>query len=146
MFQLGYWALFFASFLAATIVPFSSEAILSGMMVAGYSVPLSLVLATAGNWLGGLTSFYLGYIGKEEWISRYLRIRNEKTDRFKKYITGKEQWIAFFCWLPFVGDVLAVALGLLKTSPFRVALGMLLGKALRYLVWAYFTLYIMQMA
>ncbi len=145
MFQLGYWALFFASFLAATIVPFSSEAILSGMMVAGYSVPISLVLATVGNWLGGLTSFYLGYLGKEEWISRYLRINNEKTDRFKKYITGKEQWIALFCWLPFVGDVLAVALGLLKTSPFRVALGMLLGKALRYLVWAYFTLYIMQM-
>lgn len=144
MFELGYFALFLSSFLAATVIPFSSEAILSGMLLAGYSLPLILVLATLGNWLGGLTSYYLGYLGKETWIQKYLRIPQEKTDRFKKLINGKEGWIAFFCWLPFVGDVLAVSLGLLKVNPFRTFVGMLIGKALRYIVWAAFTLWIFQ--
>ena len=145
MFELGYLGLFLSSFLAATVVPFSSEAILSGMLMAGYPVPSSLVLATLGNWLGGLTSYYLGYLGKEEWIQTYLHIPKEKTDRFKQYIKGKETWIAFFCWLPFIGDVLAVAMGLLKISPLQTALGMLLGKALRYLVWAFLTIWIINL-
>jgi membrane protein YqaA with SNARE-associated domain len=143
MFQLGYWGLFLASFLAATVVPFSSELILSAMLGAGYAVGWCLVLATLGNWLGGLTSFYLGYLGKESWIEKYLRIKSAKTDRFKKYIKGKEAWIAFFCWVPFVGDVLAVALGLLHVSPWRTAIGMLMGKAVRYAVWAFFTLWVL---
>ncbi|MGD9992578.1 MAG: YqaA family protein [Salinivirgaceae bacterium] len=140
MFELGYWGLFLASFLAATVVPFSSEVILSGMLAAGYAAIPSLILATLGNWLGGLTSFYLGYLGKEVWIEKYLRIDNTKLERFKTFIAGKEAWIAFFCWLPLVGDVIAVALGLLHVSPLRVGIGMLIGKAARYAVWAYFTL------
>lgn len=141
MFELGYLGLFLASFLAATVVPFSSEALLSAMVFADYSVPASLVVATLGNWLGGLTSYYLGYLGKQAWIEKYLRVPPEKTEKFKNKIAGREQWVAFFCWLPFIGDVLAVALGLLKFSPWRVALGMLLGKGLRYLVWAWLTLW-----
>lgn len=142
MFELGYWGLFLASFLAATVVPFSSEVILSGMLAAGYATIPSLILATLGNWLGGLTSFYLGFLGKEAWIEKYLRISKTKIERFKTFIAGKEAWIAFFCWLPLVGDVIAVALGLLHVSPLRVGIGMLIGKAVRYAVWAYFTLWL----
>jgi len=139
MFELGYWGLFFASYLAATIVPFSSEAILSGVIMAGYNPILSLVIATSGNFLGGMSSYYLGYLGKLQWIEKYLRIPHSKTENFKQKISGKEQWIAFFCWLPFIGDVIAVCLGLLRINQIRVSLGMLIGKALRYLVWAYLT-------
>ncbi|MGE4288611.1 MAG: YqaA family protein [Salinivirgaceae bacterium] len=142
MFELGYVGIFIASFLAATVVPFSSEVILSGMLAAGYAAFPSLVLATVGNWLGGLSSFYLGYLGKEVWIERYLRISKTKIEQFKEFILGKEAWIAFFCWLPLVGDVIAVALGLLHVSPLRVGIGMLIGKAVRYAVWAYFTLWL----
>jgi membrane protein YqaA with SNARE-associated domain len=130
--EYGYIGLFLASFLAATIVPFSSEAIFSGMLFAGFNPIGCLILASAGNWLGGMTSFGLGYLGKEEWIEKYLRIEREKTTRFKNYITGKEIWIAFFCWLPFIGDVLAVAMGLLKTNLWLTSLGMLVGKIIRY--------------
>lgn len=144
MFELGYWGLFLASFLAATVVPFSSEAVLSGIIVAGYKPVYCLVIATAGNWLGGFTSYYLGYLGKEKWIEKYLRIPKAKTNKFKHKIMGKEQWVAFFCWLPFIGDVLAVCLGLLRVNAFRVAWGMLLGKGIRYLIWAYFTLWLIK--
>ena len=141
MFELGYWGLFLASFLAATVVPFSSEAILSGMIIADYNPVFSLIAATFGNWFGGLSSYYIGFLGKEFWIEKYLRIPKAKTERFKLLIKGKEVWIAFFCWLPFIGDVIAVVLGLLKVNFINVSIGMFIGKAVRYLVWAYLTIW-----
>lgn len=144
MFEFGYVGLFLASFLAATVLPFSSEAILSGTIYAGYNPLAALVLATFGNWLGGVSSYYLGYIGKQNWIERYLRIPIKKTELFKLKIKGKEQWVAFFCWLPLVGDVIAVTLGLLKVNAVNVFIGIFIGKALRYIVWAFFTLWLLQ--
>lgn len=140
MFESGYLALFLASFLAATVVPFSSEAILSGMLAAGYDLYWSLALATLGNWLGGLSSYYIGWLGKTEWIEKYLRIKHEQVVKTQNRIAGKELWISFFCWLPGVGDVIAVLLGLLKVNVWNAAIGMLLGKMVRYIVWALLTL------
>jgi len=140
MFELGYLGLFLASFLAATIIPFSSEAMLSAMLFSKYSLFYSITAATIGNWLGGLTSYYLGYLGKQNWIEKYLRISESKIEKFKLKIAGKEAWIAFFCWLPFIGDVIAVVLGLLKINLYWVSFGMLIGKALRYIVLAYITI------
>ncbi|MBI9068292.1 MAG: DedA family protein [Salinivirgaceae bacterium] len=134
MFNLGYLALFLASFLAATVVPFSSEAILSGMLLAKYNMVLCVGVATLGNFLGGLTSYYLGYLGREIWIEKYLKVPIEKVERIKAKIKGKEQWIAFFCWLPFVGDIIAIALGFVKMNVLNVSIGMFIGKLIRYLV------------
>ncbi len=49
MFEAGYLGLFLASFLAATVVPFSSEALLSGMLAANYDLYSCLALATVGQ-------------------------------------------------------------------------------------------------
>lgn len=144
MFELGYLGLFLASFLAATVVPFSSEAILSGTIIAGFNPFISLIIATLGNWFGGVSSYYLGFLGKQRWIEKYLKIPQEKTDNFKQRLKGKEHWVAFFCWLPFIGDIIAVTLGLLKINQFKVLVGMFIGKAARYAVWAYFTLWLIQ--
>lgn len=144
MLDFGFWSLFLASFLAATIIPFSSEAILSGMIYTGFDPVICLSAASIGNWLGGLSSYLLGYLGKEKWIERYLRIPNTKTEKFKKIIKGKETWIALFCWLPFIGDVIAVALGLLKQRFIGVSIGMLIGKTLRYIIWAYLTIFLVR--
>lgn len=137
MFQLGYGGLFLASFLAATVIPFSSEALLSAMLHFKYNALLCLLVATFGNFLGGMSSYYLGYLGKEPWIEKYLRIPLVKIEDFKSKIAGKESWIAFFCWLPFIGDLIAVSLGVLKQKQLYVALGMFLGKLSRYFVIIY---------
>ncbi len=142
--ELSYSLLFFASFLAATVVPFSSEVILSGVLAAGFDPAITLLVASMGNWLGGLTSYGVGWIGKWHWIEKYLRIPEKRISSWNKKIEGREGWIAFFCWLPFVGDALAVALGLLKTNFYRTALWMLIGKTLRYIVWGYLTLQTLQ--
>lgn len=139
-FEIGYWGLFLACFLAATVVPFSSEATLSAVIVAGFDPITSLVVATVGNWLGGLTSFMLGYLGKLEWIHKYLRIPQQQLDKMQGFAKGKELWVSTLCWLPFIGDVIAVVLGLLRTNIYLTAIGMLIGKAIRYIVWAYLTI------
>ncbi|MDI3521720.1 MAG: hypothetical protein PWR04_1708 [Anaerophaga sp.] len=138
--DLGYWGLFLASFLAATIIPFSSEFVLSGILAAGGDPVLSLATATLGNWLGGLTSYWIGWLGKFEWIEKYLGIPKEKLEKWHRKVKGKEGWIGLFCWLPGIGDIIAVVLGLLKSNFWIASTGMLAGKALRYLVWGMLTL------
>ena len=57
----GYIGLFVGSFVAATVVPFSSDVLLVGMLAAGGNVWLSVLVATVGNWAGGLTSYWIGW-------------------------------------------------------------------------------------
>jgi membrane protein YqaA with SNARE-associated domain len=136
----GYLGLFFASFLAATIIPFlSSEALLSLMIVNQYSLGTVLLVATIGNWLGGLSCYYIGWLGKWDLIEKHLKIKVLTLERLKPKVDRWGAPLAFFCWIPIIGDPLAVGLGLFKTNPISVALWILIGKGIRYLVWAYIT-------
>ena len=136
----GYPGLFFASFLAATIIPFlSSEALLSLMIVNQYNLGSVLLVATIGNWFGGLSCFYLGWLGNWSLIEKHLKIKTVTLERLKPKVDRWGAPLAFFCWVPVIGDPLAVGLGLFKTNPISVALWILIGKGIRYLVWAYIT-------
>lgn len=135
--EFGYIGLFLASFLAATIVPFSSEIILSGALLSGMHPWTCVWIATLGNWLGGMTSYYLGLLGKLEWIEKYLRIKQEKLEKFNARVQRYGDWFAFFSFVPFVGDVIAVATGFFRCKWWKVAIAMLLGKLARYIVWMY---------
>jgi len=53
----GYIGVFIASFLAATILPFSSEVVLTGALLGGGGYWSCMIAATAGNFLGGMTCF-----------------------------------------------------------------------------------------
>ena len=74
----GYFGLFISAFLAGSIIPFSSEAVLGLLLIAGYDSWGCVFSATLGNWLGGVTCYYIGYLGKTEWIHTYLKIPEEK--------------------------------------------------------------------
>src|SRR5665811_1484437 len=63
LFDYSLWGLFLASFLAATVVPFSSEALLSFLIVNGTDAYTAVMVATAGNWLGGMSSFCIPLLG-----------------------------------------------------------------------------------
>ena len=133
--EYSYPGVFFASFLAATILPFSSEVVLTGVLLAGASYWPCMMAATAGNFLGGMTCFWLGMVGKIEWIKKYLRLDIAKLERIQKRIQNKGAWIGFFVFLPGIGDFIAVALGFMRANVWVVAVSMLIGKALRYWVW-----------
>lgn len=136
-FELGYAGLFFASFLAATIVPFSSDAVVVGMVTGGYDAFWSITIATIGNTLGGMSSYGFGYIGKWDWIEKYLRIKKERLERMQLRIKKYTGLAAFLTWLPIVGDIIAVALGLLKINVYKVTIFMTAGKLARYIAIVY---------
>ncbi|MDP4270184.1 MAG: VTT domain-containing protein [Bacteroidota bacterium] len=131
----GYFGLFLASFLAATILPFSSEIVFSALVLAGMNLWGCTVAATIGNFLGGLSCYYLGYLGNVEWIEKYLKIKKEKVDKLQNWLNGKGSAMAFFVFLPGVGDIIAVALGFLRANVYAVSLFMFAGKFIRYIVW-----------
>jgi membrane protein YqaA with SNARE-associated domain len=137
--ELGYLGLFLATFLAATVLPFSSEAILGGMLYAGFDPITCLVVATVGNSLGGFSSYGLGYLGDWQKLTKWLRTDEAKVHKWQALIKRYGSFTAILCWLPIVGDVIAIALGLFKTPFLPVSLWMVLGKALRYafLTWLF---------
>ena len=70
----GYWGMFISAFLAGTILPFSSEAVLLACIGLGLDPIASTLSTTAGNALGGLTCYGIGHLGKMEWIEKYLKV------------------------------------------------------------------------
>ena len=67
-FEIGYWGLFISSFLAATIIPVTSEALLILMLSMGYDPLISLTSATIGNTLGGWLNYIIGRMGNPYWL------------------------------------------------------------------------------
>tara|TARA_B100001094_G_scaffold189255_1_gene183450 strand:- start:16310 stop:16759 length:450 start_codon:yes stop_codon:yes gene_type:complete len=137
--EFGFFGLFLASFLGATIIPFSSELVLSLLLAKGFDINISIIVATLGNWLGGLSSYFLGSLGKWNFIEKYFRIKKEKIIRFKKKIDKWGSIYAFLCCLPIIGDPIAVSLGFFKTNFVKVSIWMLIGKLVKYILWAFIT-------
>jgi len=131
--------LFIASFLGATVIPFSSELVFSLLIIKGYDFNLSLLVATTGNWLGGLSSYFLGRLGKWSTLEKYFKLKKEKIVKFKTNIDKWGSLLAFFCWLPVIGDPIAVGLGFFRTNYILVAIWMFIGKFIRYILWALVT-------
>lgn len=133
--DLGYWGLFIGSFLASTVIPMSADVLLLGVLALGGNIWLCLGIATIGNWLGGLTSYWIGWIGKWEWIERWLKVKEEQLIRQKAKIDRFGALLAFFTWLPLIGDLFAIALGFYKVKPYASAIYMLIGRFARFLAW-----------
>ena len=120
--------MFIASFLAATIVPFSSEAVLFGYLkLHPGNAALAVALATLGNTAGGMTSYLLGRF--------FPRRELPRLDLVRKYGAPA----TLFAWLPLVGDALCVAAGWLRVNWLAVLGCMAAGRLARYLVIAAFS-------
>ncbi|MBQ2365476.1 MAG: DedA family protein [Alistipes sp.] len=132
----GYIGLFLGSFLAATVVPFSSDILLVGMLIAGGEPITTVTVATIGNWLGGLTSYWIGWLGKLEWLERWFKVKPATIERHKATVHRWGVWLALMTWLPIVGDIFAIVLGFYKVKFLPSALWMLVGKCARFVMWA----------
>jgi membrane protein YqaA with SNARE-associated domain len=137
----GYLGLFISSFLAATVIPMSSEIVLSILLANQYDFLACLSFATLGNWLGGISSYALGSLGNWSALERVFGIEKNKVVRLQNYINKWGSALAILCWLPLIGDVFAVGLGFFKVSFPTVAFWMLVGKIFRYAVWGMLTLW-----
>ena len=133
----GYLGLFVAAFLAATIIPFSSDIILSAMLFGDFDPWLLWISASIGNWLGGMLGYSMGYLGKTDWLEKYLGMDHEKVSKMDVYAKKYGSYAALVTWLPVVGDPLAIALGFFKTRFVPTMFWMLIGKSGRYaaIIW-----------
>ena len=131
----GYLGLFVGSFLASTVIPMSADLLLVGVLALGADVWWCLVIATLGNWLGGLTSYWIGWLGRWDWLERGFKVKKEQLIRQQQRVERFGAWLALFTWLPLVGDIFAIALGFYRVSPRLSAFYMLLGRFSRFLAW-----------
>lgn len=131
----GLWGLFVGTFLASTIVPFSADVLYITMLQMTSNPWACLIVAALGNWLGNLTTFGLGRLGRWDWIEKYFKVDRAKLEKQKVYIDKYGIWLALISWVPFVGDLFSIALGFYKTNPWLTAFLFLIGRTLRFLVW-----------
>lgn len=131
--SLGWFGLFIVTFLSATLIPFSSEVIVILFLANGYNPYICLGVATFGNALGGATNYFVGSFGKTNWFLK-LGLTDVRLAKIEKQFKKRGQFIAFFGFLPFVGDVILLVLGLFKTPIWSTMCLMTIGKGLRYTV------------
>ena len=60
----GYWGMFVTAFIAGSFFPFSSEAVMTGLLAAGLDPWLLIIYGTTGNVLGGMFNYFMGRMGK----------------------------------------------------------------------------------
>ena len=132
--QWGYTGLFLSALLAGSIVPFSSEVVMVGLVHIGLNPTLCVLSATIGNTIGGMTCYYIGRLGRVDWVEKYLKVKREKVERMQHFLQGKGALMAFFAFLPFVGEAIAIALGFMRSNLWLTTLSMFVGKLLRYIL------------
>ena len=109
--EYGYAGLFLFCFLAATIIPISSESAVIGALFTDLDTPMILFWATIGNCLGTLVNYFLGYWIGEKWLDKKM---NKSTQR--SYNLSKNYgWPALLLsWLPIIGDPITIIGGVLR--------------------------------
>ena len=133
----GYVGLFISALLAGSIIPFSSEIVMVALVKVGLSPALCVLSATLGNTLGGMTCYYMGRLGKISWIEKYFKVKKEKVDKMVKFLQGKGALMAFFTFLPAIGEVIAIALGFMRSNIWLTVASMFAGKLIRYILLLY---------
>ena len=127
-------SLFGSSFLSATLLPGSSEALLIALLVAKKASVYGLIVAASvGNTLGGITNIFLG---------RLLPLKRQGRwhDTAITWLHRLGPAALLLSWLPVIGDLLCVLAGWMRFAWLPVLLFLAVGKTLRYIVIATATL------
>jgi len=133
----GYAGLFLASFLASTVLPFGSEALLILLISEGFD-PMSLVIvASVGNYCGACTTYYIGLVGRKDLVEKYLSIPQQRLNNAEKWFKKYGAYSLLFTWIPIIGDAITAMGGIMKLDFKAFSIFVFLGKFLRYLIVAY---------
>ena len=154
--QVGLTTLFVVAFVSATLLPLGSEPAVVGLLKVNPELfwPAILV-ATAGNVLGGVVTWWVGYGAERVYEKAAHHEPTRSPDRPKDeapQLLGQERsdvgthharalkWLERFgpkacllSWLPIVGDPLCAVAGWLRMPFWPCVAYMLVGKFARYL-------------
>lgn len=129
----GYGGLFLAAFIAGSILPLGSEAVMVVLLGVGLDPVWCLLSASVGNTLGGMSCYWIGSLGRTEWIAR-IGISSRQLARARRFMAGRGALMGFFAFLPAIGEAIAILLGLMHSNPWVTGGSMFVGKLLRYAV------------
>jgi membrane protein YqaA with SNARE-associated domain len=133
----GYWGMLLIGFVAGSFFPFSSEAVMTGLLAAGLDPWLLIIYGTIGNVAGGMFNYCVGRQGKLEWIEKYLHVKQKDMDRATRFMAGRGAWMGFFAFVPVLGSAITIVLGLMRANIPITVFSMALGKFLRYVLLIY---------
>ena len=133
----GYWGMFLTAFVAGSFFPFSSEAVMAGLLAAGLDPWALIIYGTTGNVLGGMFNYSVGRMGKLEWIEKYLHVKQKDLDRATRFMAGRGAWMGFFAFVPILGSAITIVLGLMRANLPISLVSITLGKFLRYVLLVY---------
>ena len=128
----GPLGMFISAFLAGSILPFSSEAVMVALLAAGVDPWELLFMASVANTLGGLTCYSMGLIASPEWLQRTFRIKDKYMQRARELVDRWGVWMGLLCWVPLLGSAILLTLGIMRSHPIAANLMMIVGRTLRY--------------
>ena len=131
----GYLGLFVGSFVAGSVLPFSSETILIDCIGPLKLSPLlCLISASLGNISGGLTCYGIGRLCNLQKIKKYTGVTDEKLERADRFVRGGGAWMGFFAFIPILGSAISIVLGMMRANIWVFTLAMSIGKVIRYAI------------
>ena len=134
-----YLSLFLISFLAATILPFSSELMLAGLIAtSNYDNFLLLIFASVGNILGSTINWVLGFYSRNLTTNKWFPFKLSQIESSSKWFDKFGKWSLLFAWLPIMGDPLTLVAGLLRVKFLEFLILVSIGKVSRYFFIYYF--------
>ena len=126
--------LFASSFIAATIFPAGSEVVLATLNITGdHDKFLLLTIATAGNVLGALVNWFIGYYLIKFKDKKWFPLKKKQLKKYSGIYQKWGIWSLLFAWMPIIGDPLTVIAGIFRTNIWLFLLLVTIGKASRYL-------------
>ena len=130
-----YLSLFAISFLAATILPFSSELTLAGLIATSdYDNLLLLIVASFGNVLGSVVNWALGSYSRNLTTKKWFPFKETQIERSSKWFRKFGKWSLLFAWVPVLGDPLTLVAGILRVKLIDFIILVAIGKVSRYLL------------
>ncbi len=133
----GYWGMLLAAFLAGSFFPFSSEAVMLGLLAAGLKPEPLVIYGTIGNVLGSMFNYCVGRLGRLDWVEKYLHVKKENLDKAQRFMAGHGAWIGFFAFLPVIGSAITICLGFMRANLLISLASITIGKFLRYVILMY---------
>jgi len=130
-----YLSLFTISFLAATILPFSSELTLAGLIIASnYNKLLLLIVASFGNVTGSAVNWALGFYSRNLTTKKWFPFKETQIEKSSQWFRKFGKWALLFAWVPIIGDPLTLVAGLLRVRFLDFIILVAIGKVSRYLI------------
>lgn len=128
----GYIGMFISAFLAGSIFPLSSEVVMLALMAAGLDPWQLVVYGTIGNTLGSMFNYWIGTLGRMDWIEKYLHVKKKDLDRAQRFMAGRGALMGFFAFLPAIGEGITIVLGLMRANVVLTVVSVTIGKLARY--------------